>query len=343
MPSFHCGGLHGREACLPCATFQLGASRFGQTALKLHPSALRSPCPRHHLPRDTVCRTFVATSPIRRLSDKAPFERCSARISAPRASPWAQQLCIGSSNSSYSALQQLRYRHGNTGDVNNNTTHGGKGRKGKETGRRSYPPTMSDIRVFVTFPGSNAVFAGETLECKITFKNTAQKPSTRGPPSSSQLSSPTSNGYAVGGPRVPLAPPLHTRSERTSPRPASARPPSANPKPTTQHTVSTAKSPVLPSQPQSTPNVRANQNHKHQRSISIVSLSSDMGSECGGRGPGTRDGVLRSPPPQQRPRGHGRSASLQITTGRQSSVTNGSIPPSGTVLVRCFFSAAGLS
>ena len=267
---------------------------------------------------------------------KQVFERCSARISAPRATPGPNNYALGSSNSSHSALQQLRY------SSREYRRHQPSRRKGRRQ-RRSYPPTMSDIRVFVAFPESNAVFAGETLECKITFKNTAQKPSTRGPSSSSQLSFPSSNGYTIGGPRVPLAPPLYARPERTSPRPASARPPSAGPKQATQHAGSTAKSPVIPFQPSITPNGRPNQIQKHQRSISIVSLGSDMGSECGGRGPGTRDGTLRSPPPQQRPRGHGRSASLQITTGRQSSVANGSFPSSGTVLVCWFFSAAGSS
>ena len=192
------------------------------------------------------------------------------------------------------------------------------------------PSTMSGIRVFVTFPESNAVFAGETLQCKITFKNVSQKPGTK-VVSPSQHGSPTTsnNGYLLEGSpniRTPKPPPLHIPSVDVqgalSPRLPWARPPSAGHKPSFSQPALTTKSPPLqiPSITTS-PNGRP-PNHKHKRSVSIVSLSSEIGLESGGRG--TRDGGIRSPPTSaSRPKGHGRSASLQIASGRQAAVPNG--------------------
>ncbi|KAF8433303.1 hypothetical protein BGX38DRAFT_1276122 [Terfezia claveryi] len=48
---------------------------------------------------------------------------------------------------------------------------------------------MSDIRVFVTFPptaSGSAIFAGETLQCKITFKNVSAVPGVRPLPPAAQ-------------------------------------------------------------------------------------------------------------------------------------------------------------
>jgi hypothetical protein len=184
----------------------------------------------------------------------------------------------------------------------------------------------------VTFPESTAVFAGEALQCKITFKNVSQRPGPKGPPSS-LLGSPTSNGYTVGsslGARKPQAPPLQIstgRSERINPRTPSSRPPSAGVKPSFPHAVPSAKSPALPSSPVATTDGRPS--HKHKRTVSIVSISSDVGIESGR---GSRDAGLRSPPAQPRSRGHGRAGSLQITPGKHAVVPNGSTPTSGTVL-----------
>jgi len=202
---------------------------------------------------------------------------------------------------------------------------------------------MSDIRVFATFPESTAVFAGETLQCKITFKNVSPKPGSRG--GYSQAPSPTINGHALLGDRIQKAPPLRTpgtdarRTERISPRLPSSRPPSATYKPSYSHTISSAKPPASPSASVAGPNSRLN--HKHKRSVSIISLSSDVGIENGGRG--NRDVGLRSPPVQSRPRGHGRSASLQIAPGRHPGFTNGTTSPSGMALECCFFGKAGPS
>ncbi|KAA8893945.1 Rgp1-domain-containing protein [Sphaerosporella brunnea] len=188
---------------------------------------------------------------------------------------------------------------------------------------------MSDIRVFVTFPESPAVFAGETLQCKITFKNVSQKSGPKGP-TSSLLSSPTGNGFSLGnslGARIPpLASPLQIpagrSSGRISPRATSSRPPSTGFKLSLPHAPPSARSPVVPSSPVATSDSRSG--HKHQRTVSIVSISSDAGIE---NGRASREAGLRSPPPMPRSRGHGRVASLQITPGKHA-VPNGSTPAS---------------
>ncbi|KAF8252163.1 Rgp1-domain-containing protein [Wilcoxina mikolae CBS 423.85] len=190
---------------------------------------------------------------------------------------------------------------------------------------------MSDIRVFVTFPESTAVFAGETLQCKITFKNVSPKPGSRG--GYSQAGSPTINGHVHPGDRTQKSPPLQIpvtdarRSGRISPRLPLSQPPSASYKSSHSHTLSSTKPPASPTPSAAGPNGRSN--HKHKRSVSIVSLSSDVGIESGGRG--NRDVGLRSPSAQSRPRGHGRSASLQIAPGRHPGVTNGTTSPSATM------------
>jgi hypothetical protein len=192
---------------------------------------------------------------------------------------------------------------------------------------------MSDIRVFVTFPESTAVFAGETLQCKITFKNVSQKSGPKGQPSS-LLGSPRSNGYTPGSSYSarnpqPLQVPTTARSGRISPRSHSSRPPTATAglKPSFPHSTPSAKSPTVPTSPTATADGRPN--HKHKRTVSIVSISSDVGIESGRGG---RESGLRSPPALPGSRGHGRAASLQITPGRHAVTPKGSTPTSGTAL-----------
>lgn len=184
---------------------------------------------------------------------------------------------------------------------------------------------MSDIRVFVAFPASTVVFAGETLQCKITFKNISQKAAggTGGATNPSRNSSVSSeSSLAVSNPdRRSRGPPLQIPpgdNRRVSPRLPASRPPSAGYKPppsASKPPPSASKPPPLPT-PSPTPTPGAN---RHKRSVSIVSLSSDIG-DAGG---------LRSPSLTTRPRGHGRSASLQIPPGRPLVNGAGAAPSSG--------------
>ena len=174
---------------------------------------------------------------------------------------------------------------------------------------------MGDIRVFVSFPESAAVFAGETLQCKITFKNiSSTTSSTRSPqhaPSSSygQTLGAFLNERRVKSAPRQLPPPTDLRRPRgLSPR-LSSRPPSAHNK-SLSFSVPPLKSPPGTSQ--------GRPPHAHKRSLSIISIGSDPGIEA----PVT--GTL-SP----RPRGHARTSSLQITTRKQSAASDGSVPNSG--------------
>ncbi|KAI5800033.1 Rgp1-domain-containing protein [Geopyxis carbonaria] len=195
---------------------------------------------------------------------------------------------------------------------------------------------MADIRVFVTFPESNVIFAGEVMQCKITFKNVSTAlSSSRGP---SQLSSPLANGHSFGvngstigerrGSFVPRQSPIadSKRSERVSPRAPPSRPPSAHKPSLSMMSVASANSPISP-----VPTGRLG--HKHKRSVSIVSLGSEAGIELGhgvGRGGSQGDVGLKPLPSPSRSRGHGRSASLQIHPRRQSAVSVPSLASSRT-------------
>lgn len=210
---------------------------------------------------------------------------------------------------------------------------------------------MSDIRVFVTFPETSTVFAGEKLECKITFKNVSSVPgSSRGAGPPLHLQKPTGNVYglpatngslvapgvgagagvgaAVAGGRpssragTSQLPATTARSGAVSPRiPAgSGRPTSAH-KPSLSLSVPAGK--VPPTSPVSASGTNGGIGHKHKRSISIVSI----GSEAGGLETGGREDS-RSPNTQGRARSHGRSASLH-TLPRRSPMLNGFTPTSG--------------
>jgi len=194
---------------------------------------------------------------------------------------------------------------------------------------------MSDIRVFVTFPESAVVFAGEKLECKITFKNISPPPGSQRPhvplhgsPKANGGFASGANGSALGSKAAPLQLPVTgSRSTTTSPRIPSARPVSHH-KPSLSLSVPVAKSPVSPAPPVSA--ASSGKGHKHRRSISIVSLGSDVGIECGGRGQG--DEGIKSPSlvqGRQGRAGHSRSASLQTMPRRSPGLVNGSTPNSG--------------
>lgn len=204
---------------------------------------------------------------------------------------------------------------------------------------------MSDIRVFVTFPESAVVFAGESLECKITFKNISSAPGSGRPSISSLrgasksanggLGSPA-NGSALGGAGAkaagaPLQLPTTAtgggRSNATSPRIPAGRTIVTNHRPSLSLNVSPGKPPASPGPVSAS---SGGKGQKHRRSISIVSLGSEVGIEAGGRGQGD-DGV-RSPPsiPGRQGRGgHVRSTSMQAISRRSPSIPNGPTPTSG--------------
>ncbi|CUS09563.1 unnamed protein product [Tuber aestivum] len=196
----------------------------------------------------------------------------------------------------------------------------------------------SDIRVFVTFPESAAVFAGERLECKITFRNISPSPGSQrshvpmhGSPRASGGFASGAGGSALGGKAVPVQSPTAAgnRSTTASPRIPSARPVSHH-KPSLSLSTPATKSPVSPAPPASAAGNGGG--HKHRRSISIVSLGSDVGVEGGGRGQGEE--AVRSPPliqGRQGRGGHSRSSSLQTMSRRSPVLVNGSTPNSATM------------
>jgi len=171
----------------------------------------------------------------------------------------------------------------------------------------------SNIRVFVQWKDST-VFAGEDIECTITFKNVA-------PPSGRDRSPlrTKQNGFS-GTDRQRKLPPVNSSTRPSVSRNSSvgshAPPPHLRThRPTLSlHTLSNAgdrRSPVPPNgslkngsaahAPATTPT--------HGRSLSIMSMGTDTATEVG------HDRGAASKRPMK---GHGRSASLQVIPGRSS-------------------------
>ncbi|KAI1514277.1 Rgp1 multi-domain protein [Pyrenophora tritici-repentis] len=186
--------------------------------------------------------------------------------------------------------------------------------------------SASNIRVFVQWKDST-VFAGEDIECTITFKNVA--------PLQGHDRSPTRrpNGFAMGGERQRKlnVPPVHSSTRPSVSRNssfASQLPPSnvrGHGPALSLYTPSTTggrASAVPPSSAHGNGNSNSNGNgngngnsnhasaQKHGRSVSIVSLGTDAGTEL------SHD---RGIPIRRPARGHGRSASLQVVPGRPNS------------------------
>jgi RAB6A-GEF complex partner protein 2 len=167
----------------------------------------------------------------------------------------------------------------------------------------STPPT--NIRVFVQWT-EQTVFAGEDIECQITFKNVAATPT----PSRISLHPSTSNGFVRGAQRKAPATQVKTGSA-LSPRPA---PPGRGHRSTLSLNVPAGS---LRSQPTSSswatthPPKAANERGPHKRSISIISIGASEG--------GVDDAISHGSfveRPRGISRGHGRSASLQIVPRR---------------------------
>ena len=180
------------------------------------------------------------------------------------------------------------------------------------------PPTLvlltmsaSNIRVFVQWKDST-VFAGEDIECTITFKNVALPEGRNGTPATRH------NGFATGGDRqrkLPV-PPVHSSTRPSVSRKSSftSQLPPAHTRghrpALSLHTPSTPgghQSPATPSAAQANSSTGG---QKHGRSVSIISLGTEAATEASHE----RGISIRRPA-----RGHGRSASLQVVPGRPNS------------------------
>ncbi|KAK8039252.1 hypothetical protein PG993_007663 [Apiospora rasikravindrae] len=171
------------------------------------------------------------------------------------------------------------------------------------------PDSSSNIRVFIHW-NDQTVFAGEDIKCNITFKNVARpiQTSHNTPLDRSRQPSPL-----LGTPRKPssnsigLAPPAANRG-RGHRSTLSLNVPASSAR------SRNATTQWIPPQPPPT----TRPGHAHKRSLSIVSIGSNATVEEQSQS----NGIKLSP---QRPaRGHGRSASLQISPrGGGGSLLNG--------------------
>lgn len=172
----------------------------------------------------------------------------------------------------------------------------------------------SNIRVFVEW-ADQTVFAGEDVECQITFKNIATAPiSQRALP---QISG--SNGFAPAGERL-KAPQTSNASVKNH------LPSSRGVSPTTRGHRSTVSlsvpsinggSPRGEAVPERAGHSKANAGgNQHKRSLSIISMGASEDTANGARS--ETGELLRRPV-----RGHGRAASLQIMPGRNGSTDVG--------------------
>lgn len=175
----------------------------------------------------------------------------------------------------------------------------------------------TNIRVFVQWT-EQTVFAGEEVECQITFKNVASNP----PPPRTLLHPPSANGFATGGDwqrKTPVAP---VRSNNNlSPRP----PPPAKGHRST-HSLSTpagaGRSPPGPGSWAGAHTKASASGSTHKRSVSIISIGASESVADDTAGNGTAD-VTRA---------HRRSASLQIMPRRSglNGPTSGTSSPQGS-------------
>ena len=173
----------------------------------------------------------------------------------------------------------------------------------------------SNIRVFVHWT-EQTVFAGEDIECAITFKNVATTPT----PSRTTLHPATANGFASGE-RQRKGPVAQVKSNTLSPRP---------PQTTRGHrTTLSLTAPVTSVRSSQVGSGSWNGGHSrggkesgsHKRSVSIISIgASDNFVEDAGSQYSQPEGSRRLS------RGHGRSASLQIVP-RKNGIAGG--PTSG--------------
>ena len=184
-------------------------------------------------------------------------------------------------------------------------------------------PSSSNIRVFVQW-SEQTVFAGEDIECQITFKNVAAVPNA--PRSSSHPGS--LNGFAPDGGRERKSTPLQTPAAQGKNNTSqNSRADAIKSRPSIYFVIECAgrqraiESRAL-GQRHSGHNEVGTEERSHKRSVSIISLgiSEDPGDEAV-----TQRNVTEG---SRRPsRGHVRASSLQIVPRRTG--TNGAGPLSG--------------
>lgn len=179
--------------------------------------------------------------------------------------------------------------------------------------------SLTNIRVFVQWT-EQTVFAGEDIECQITFKNVATTPIA----SKTTLHPTSANGFAQG------------ERQRKSPTPqikAITRPSSKLPPPNRGHRathsfsgpVSTGRSQLGSGSWAGGQGKTTTEGSTHKRSVSIISIGA---SEGGTGDAGSHSSKLDGP--RRAPRGHGRSASLQIVPrrhGLNGGPISGKLPP----------------
>lgn len=172
----------------------------------------------------------------------------------------------------------------------------------------------SNIRVYVQW-AERTIFAGEDIECQITFKNIAPSPNSQ----RSSLQAPSANGVGERQKRAtsPLAPSATFKTNAQIPRgpPLSAQ---------AHRSTASVNLPSLPGRSQyggagseKAGHSKANAGGpQHKRSLSIISM---------GASEDTTDGTMSEARdlPRRPGRGHGRAASLQILPGRSGSTDRG--------------------
>jgi len=179
---------------------------------------------------------------------------------------------------------------------------------------------QSSIRVFVQWT-EQTVFAGEDIECQITFRNVAATPTP-----SKTLRPPVVNGLSSVGERQRKVSASHSRNGALSPRPGL---PGKGHRSTLSLNVASVS---VNSQSQAGSEAWNGSQPKgpseagtHKRSLSIISMGateSNAGDEASNASTIERSGGMS--------RGHGRSASLQIVPRRHG--VNGG-PTSGKAVL----------
>ncbi|KAI9819446.1 MAG: hypothetical protein M1832_004009 [Thelocarpon impressellum] len=178
----------------------------------------------------------------------------------------------------------------------------------------------SSIRAFVQW-ADQTVFAGEDVECKITFKNVAPAPgAARATPQPPKL-----HGFSPGGERQRKTVPLQGAANSARPghgTPQSPRSPQPAPKghrPTLSLNVPVSTG----GRPSS---ALGELGHRHKRSVSIISLGSEAGTDDAQGGALQGHGQPQSAAGRRPGRGHGRSASLQVLP-RRPAMNGGPLSP----------------
>jgi hypothetical protein len=194
------------------------------------------------------------------------------------------------------------------------------------------PPTpSSNIKVFVLW-SRHTVFAGEEIECQITFKNVA--PTNSNPKPTSRPSG--NNGFAPGGERQRKTTPLQASAAQARGH-AATNSRSNNVKGhrasfSLNLPVGEARLPLRSPGPRTaTASDAGTEERSHRRSVSIISLGI---TEAGGEESASPRSFTEGP---RRPiRGHGRASSLQIVPRSRRPSLGGGGPLSGKVQISCF-------